>query len=74
MRCIYCNGYVPLAEPRGSETWCVDCGKSFREVNDFGWWGYSCEIYVPKENNDANPTRHARTTEKRKVHDRKGTK
>jgi hypothetical protein len=49
MTCVWCGGYVPLAEPRGSETFCTGCGKGFREDHDYGFFDYTAEIYIPEE-------------------------
>lgn len=52
MRCIYCDGYVPLAEPRTAETWCTDCGARFYEVHDYGFFDYTAEVYIPVKDDD----------------------
>jgi hypothetical protein len=39
---------VELPE-RGYPAWCPACDKYFHLAADYGWWGYSCEVYTPKD-------------------------
>jgi hypothetical protein len=29
MTCLYCNGYVPLPETTGEQTYCTQCGRGY---------------------------------------------
>lgn len=69
MKCIFCTGIVPLAQPRGTQTLCTRCGKAFREIDDQGWWGYSCEIYTPVGESIANFDSDAWFAEKWEIDD-----
>jgi hypothetical protein len=56
MTCVWCGGYVPLAEPRGSNVYCTQCERKFWETDDLGFFDYSLEIYTPKDKPNANIT------------------
>jgi hypothetical protein len=52
MKCIYCDGYVPLAE--GTEqTFCTNCGKGYELFNrDEIWFETYWEKYRPIKDTD----------------------
>jgi len=52
MTCL-CGEILELP-PRGEMLECKYCHRQYKEIDDWGWWGYSCEIYVPVKQGDIN--------------------
>lgn len=46
MTCCECGGHVPVPE-YGDPAMCDDCGTVFRLAADYGWFGYTAEVYEP---------------------------
>lgn len=52
MLCPYCLGPVELPD-RPHPAWCPACDKFFRLVDDYGWWGYTAEVYAPEDDEES---------------------
>lgn len=48
MTCPSCAGTVELPE-YSYPAYCATCDVFFQLWADYGWWGYSCEVYVMPE-------------------------